>query len=242
MQGILLPQTACDRCGVRPVHPTYRIFCFTCGDGFHRTLEDAGAFIKMTGIAATISFMPRLAASFRAPRFQGPQWQGWQYEALGIGAAEPLPHLPYLQLPGRIVSLWEIRLYPPDTPVRLHILRRPVTEPEHRRTIIIRGVGEGQPLTAKDFRRLRQALTIPDDAVASSSRGPKPGSRSIDPADFRRVMPYIDAWDREGCSMPQIKGRLAKMELDDDTFPSVSGRDDDTLRNWLRQWREENLS
>ena len=238
--------TVCRRCR----HPlaaqrALHTLCDGCAEAFRPTILDVYAWCEVEDVIldpwADFDYFDHAGEQL------SPTFCGFVAEYFGVHVTMPAEEVrrrwPILAIPhgeedgpGSLLA-WEVRLLLADRPqLYWRLTYRPWGQSE------LGMEGFKRPgWRASDVTQLLAIRPQIDELGGVRRRGPQPGYLGIDPEDWRIVMPTIDAWAREGCTMSQIKGRLTKRELTDPDFPTISGRDDGTLRDWLKKWRRENL-
>ena len=199
----------CRGCRLHPAMGDVWLLCWQCRDSFRDTEEAItlyGARLAQQG-ALPHSWGTNLVYIYRQPADFGPEhrrpgWQGWEWEGLGTADEPHPPHVPVMpDTSGRPVAVWEARIFPPRSALRLHIRWRPTTEVEFRREISIRGAGEGPRLTRADREQVWQALDILDDVLnkGGAPKGPRPltAEQRAQLNEVRRLMDSEDISFRE---------------------------------------------
>lgn len=146
----------CRRCREHPALFSGRgLLCTACGLDFRDTLEWIDEIAAQPGAGHRARYLPQ--RDLRTP-LEG-DWSGWSWDGLGLDdPAGSLAGAPSTTTDTGPVAILDLRIAPPRTPLRVHVLWRPGAGPPGERDILIRGAGRDRLLTTGDFALLRRAL------------------------------------------------------------------------------------
>jgi hypothetical protein len=240
MEVLVIDDLRCWKCK-RPVTPDSPTLCVSCQRDFRATSAE---ILSAVGAYPSALFNPPARYDERPGDDLLDRWKGFMWA--GFGMLIPVERAramveraqPLIIYPGfpEALQVWEAHLFRPRRKLRLQA----TYYPGGARVGIV-GL-ENKGVKHEEYKELwahRRLFSTTDLTLTAAGR--RKGSRSMDPADWRVAMAFIKACRDDGCTWPQVEGRLGLKQIDDPDFPSIPVRDPETLARWLDEYEAELL-